>query len=91
MPLPTTDQQWDLQSGDGWQFDDNYSTGGKLTNIKEASPEVKQLSRELSQKVVGFSAAMTAGYASNTAVLMAIPTMVIMSPTLGLTMQLVQT
>ena len=63
MPLPTTDQQWDLQSGDGWQLDDNYSTGGKLTNIKEASPEVKQLSRELSQKLVGFSATMTAGYA----------------------------
>ncbi|MCC3426806.1 MAG: peptidoglycan DD-metalloendopeptidase family protein [Microcoleus sp. PH2017_01_SCD_O_A] len=63
VPLPTTDQQWDLQSGDGWQFDDNSSTGGKLTNIKEASPEVKQLSRELSQKLVGFSAPMSAGYA----------------------------
>ncbi|MEG4170286.1 peptidoglycan DD-metalloendopeptidase family protein [Microcoleus sp. S13_C3] len=63
MPLPTTEQQWDLQTGDGWQFDDDSSTGGKLTNIKEASPEVKQLSRELSQKLVGFSATMTAGYA----------------------------
>jgi serralysin len=63
VPLPTTEQQWDLQSGDGWQFDDDYSTGGKLTGIKEASPEVKQLSRELSQKLVGFSVAMTAGYA----------------------------
>ncbi len=63
VPLPTTDQQWDLQSGDGWQFDDNYSRGGKLTDIKEASPEVKQISRELSQKLVGFSAPMSAGYA----------------------------
>jgi len=66
MPLPTTEQEWDKQSGDGYQFDaePQSNTVAKITGIRDSSPEVKQLSSELSQKLLGNATAkMTAGYA----------------------------
>lgn len=65
MPLPTTDNQWDLQSGDGDQFDPEpqSNTVAKITGIKDSSLEVKQLSNELSKKILGYEAKMNTGYA----------------------------
>jgi Ca2+-binding RTX toxin-like protein len=65
MPLPTTDHEWDLQSGDGNQFDlePQSNTVGKITGIKDSSLEVKQISNELSTKLLGYAAKMNTGYA----------------------------
>ena len=65
MPLPTTEQEWDKQSGDGYQFDPEpqSNTIAKITGIKDSSLEVKQLSNELSKKVLGSQAKMNTGYA----------------------------
>ena len=65
MPLPTTEQEWDLQSGDGYQFDaePQSNTVAKITRIKDSSLEVKQLSNELSKKILGYEAKMNTGYA----------------------------
>jgi len=65
MPLPTTEQEWDLQSGDGYQFDaePQSNTVAKITRIKDSSLEVKQLSNELSKKFLGYEAKMNTGYA----------------------------
>jgi len=65
MPLPTTEQEWDKQSGDGFQFDPEpqSNTVAKITGIKDSSFEVKQLSNELSKKVLGSQAKMNTGYA----------------------------
>ncbi|WP_293157198.1 hypothetical protein [Microcoleus sp. bin48.metabat.b7b8b9.023] len=41
VPLPTTDQQWDLESGDGWLFDDNYSRGGVSLLVLLKKPHQK--------------------------------------------------
>jgi Ca2+-binding RTX toxin-like protein len=64
MPLPTNDDQWDLQSGDGYQFDPYPLPIAKNTGLGDSSLEVKQLSSELSQKLLGNAVAkMTTGYA----------------------------
>ncbi len=63
MPLPTTEQEWDKQSGDGYQFDSNLATGNPYTNIKESTSEVKQVNQQLATALLGNAAAMNTGYA----------------------------
>ncbi|CAD0232114.1 peptidoglycan DD-metalloendopeptidase family protein [Planktothrix agardhii] len=69
MPLPTNDygrDGWDQQSGDGYQFDPEpqSNTWGAITKLRDSFLEVKQLSSELSQKLLGNAVAkMTTGYA----------------------------
>lgn len=63
MPLPTTEQEWDLQSGDGYQFDNNFNTGNIYTGIKESTAEVKQVNQQLVTALLGNPATMTTGYA----------------------------
>lgn len=63
MPLPTTDQEWDKQSGDGYQFDGKFDRVNPYTGLAESTAEVKQISNELSQKLLGYAATMTTGYA----------------------------
>src|SRR6476620_8148132 len=63
MPLPTTEQEWNKQSGDGYQFDNNLATGNSYTGIKESTPEVKQVNQQLATALLGNSAPMNTGYA----------------------------
>jgi Ca2+-binding RTX toxin-like protein len=63
MPLPTTDNQWDLQSGDGYQFDNNQATGNPYTGLQESTAEVKQVNQQLATALLGTSAPMNTGYA----------------------------
>jgi Ca2+-binding RTX toxin-like protein len=63
MPLPTNDDQWDLQSGDGDQFDNNLTTGNIYTHITESSAEVKQVNQQLATALLGSAANMNTGYA----------------------------
>lgn len=63
MPLPTTEQEWDKQSGDGYQFDNNLATGNSYTGIKESTAEVKQVNQQLATALLGNSAPMNTGYA----------------------------
>lgn len=63
MPLPTTDNEWDLQSGDGDQFDNNLTTGNIYTGIKESTSEVKQVNQQLATALLGYAAGMNTGYA----------------------------
>lgn len=63
MPLPTTEQEWDKQSGDGDQFDNNLTTSNFYTNIKESTAEVKQVNQQLVTALLGSPAKMNTGYA----------------------------
>lgn len=63
MPLPTTEQEWDKQSGDGYQFDNNFNTGNIYTGIKESTTDVKQVNQQLVTALLGNPATMTTGYA----------------------------
>jgi murein DD-endopeptidase MepM/ murein hydrolase activator NlpD len=54
---------WDKQSGDGNHFDGNLKTIGLKTGIDETTPELQQISQDLSRKILGNSAFMTTGYA----------------------------
>ncbi len=63
MPLPTTDSEWDFESGDGDQFDNNLATGNIYTNIKESKAEVKEVSKQLATALLGSPAKMNTGYA----------------------------
>jgi murein DD-endopeptidase MepM/ murein hydrolase activator NlpD len=63
MPLPTTEGDWDWQTGDGAHFDNDLRTPAVMTGIRDADPELKQLSRDFSTKLLGFAATMTTGYA----------------------------
>src|SRR4028118_2376761 len=63
MPLPTTEQEWDKQSGDGYQFDSNLATGNPYTGIKESTSEVKQVNQQLATALLGNAAPMNTGYA----------------------------
>jgi Ca2+-binding RTX toxin-like protein len=63
MPLPTTDQEWDFQSGDGNQFDNNQATSNIYTGIKESKAEVKQVNQQLATGLLGYAADMNTGYA----------------------------
>jgi hypothetical protein len=50
MPLPTTDNDWDLRSGSIYYFDNNPATPTWSQN-QDASPELKDVARNLSQKL----------------------------------------
>ncbi len=50
MPLPTTDNDWDLRSGSIYYFDNNPATPTWSQN-QDASPELKNVARNLSQKL----------------------------------------
>lgn len=63
MPLPTTDNQWDLQSGDGDQFDGKFDRVNRYTNLAESTAEVKQVNQQLATALLGNPATMTTGYA----------------------------
>lgn len=63
MPLPTTEQEWDKQSGDGFQFDNKLTTGNVYTGIKESTAEVKQVNQQLATALLGYAAGMNTGYA----------------------------
>jgi Ca2+-binding RTX toxin-like protein len=64
MALPTTDNEWDRQSGDGFQFDNNFVAIGNVhTGIKESTVEVKQVNQQLSTALLGYAADMNTGYA----------------------------
>ena len=63
MPLPTTEQEWDKQSGDGFQFDNKLTTSNIYTGIKESTPEVKQVNQQLATALLGYAAGMNTGYA----------------------------
>lgn len=58
MPLPTSDDQWDIQSGDGDYFDNNPSTAPG----KDASNELNKVAKDLSTAVLGGEYFMTTGY-----------------------------
>lgn len=48
MPLPTSDNDWDLKSGSIYYFDNNSATPN-WSSTKDASPELKDVARNLSQ------------------------------------------
>ena len=56
-------EKWDKESGDGYHFDGLTNTRGKRTNIDETSPELKQVSKDLSKALLGSESYMTTGYA----------------------------
>ncbi len=63
MPLPTTEQEWDLQSGDGDQFDGKFDSVNRYTNLAESTAEVKQVNQQLATALLGSPAKMNTGYA----------------------------
>ena len=58
-----TDDQWDRQSGDGNQFNDNNRDSGRITEIDESLPDVKQVSKDLSTALFGKILSLNTGYA----------------------------
>ncbi|MEG3858781.1 M23 family metallopeptidase [Microcoleus sp. herbarium12] len=58
-----TDDQWDRQSGDGNQFNDNNRDSGRITEIDESLPDVKQVSKDLSTALFGKILSLDTGYA----------------------------
>jgi len=55
------DGTWEIQSGDGYQFDDQKSSGLN-TEIDESHLEIKTLSHNFSKALLAGSHTMTAGY-----------------------------
>jgi murein DD-endopeptidase MepM/ murein hydrolase activator NlpD len=61
--LSWSEEEWDKQSGDSFHFDGDLKTVVAKTGIAETSPELKQVSKDLSRELLGSEISMSNGYA----------------------------